>query len=175
VPQKAQVRSSLLSRILTAAIFLGALPLANAADIVRTPLGGGSTFPIARAVSVPAGFELVFHSGMTPTPLDPKAKEGTPEYWGDTKTQSVAVFKRMEASLKELGLGFKDVVKMTVFLVADPGTGKMDFKGFMEAYTQYFGTKEQPNLPSRSAVQVAGLAGPGMLVEVEVVLAKKTP
>jgi enamine deaminase RidA (YjgF/YER057c/UK114 family) len=51
----------------------------------------------------------------------------------------------------------------------------MDFKGFMDAYTQFFATKEQPNLPARSAVQVAGLAGPGMLVEVEVILAKKTP
>jgi len=149
--------------------------MANAADIVRYSLGGGSTFPIARAVTVPAGTELVFHSGMTPTPLNPKAKEGTPEYWGDTKTQSIAVFKRMEASFKDLGVGFGDVVKMTVFLVADPATGKMDFKGFMDAYTQYFGTKEQPNLPSRSAVQVAGLAGAGMLVEVEVILAKKTP
>jgi enamine deaminase RidA (YjgF/YER057c/UK114 family) len=48
----------------------------------------------------------------------------------------------------------------------------MDFKGFMEAYTQYFGTPEQPNLPARSAVQVAGLASPGMLVEIEVILAR---
>ena len=50
--------------------------------------------------------------------------------------------------------------------------GRMDFGGFMEAYTQYFGTEEQPNLPARSAVQVAGLARPGMLVEVEVILAR---
>ena len=40
-----------------------------------------------------------------------------------------------------------DVVKMQVFLVGDPSKdGKMDFKGFMEGYTQFFGTKEQPNL-----------------------------
>ena len=50
--------------------------------------------------------------------------------------------------------------------------GRMDFGGFMEAYTQYFGTEEQLNLPARSAVQVAGLARPGMLVEVEVILAR---
>jgi enamine deaminase RidA (YjgF/YER057c/UK114 family) len=63
---------------------------------------------------------------------------------------------------------------MTVFLVADPAAadGRMDFKGFMEAYTQFFGTAEQPNLPARSAVQVAALAAPGMLVEIEVILAK---
>ncbi|MEI8647524.1 hypothetical protein P4S73_05450 [Paraglaciecola sp. Hal342] len=51
--------------------------------------------------------------------------------------------------------------------------GKMDFGGFMKAYTKYFGTKEQPNKPSRSAFQIAGLAGgPNMLIEIEVVLAK---
>lgn len=151
------------------------LSVAHAADIVRQPLLGGSTFPIARAVEVPAGTKLIFHSGLTPSPANPKAKEGTPEYWGDTKTQSMAVFARLQESLKLMGLGFGDVVKMTVFLVGEPASGKMDFKGFMDAYTQFFGTKEQPNLPSRSAVQVAGLAQAGMLVEVEVILAKKTP
>ena len=76
-------------------------------------------------------------------------------------------------SLDTLGLGFGDVVAMTVYLVGDPSKGgKMDFEGFMGAYTQFFGTKEQPNLPARSTVQVAGLAGPGMMVEIEVQLAK---
>ena len=147
---------------------------ASSAAIVRYPMGGGSTFPIARAVAVPAGFELIFHSGFTPTPADPKAQEGTPAYWGDTKTQAMSALTRMQESLKSLGVGFGDVVKMNVFLVGDPATGTMDFKGFMDAYTQFFGTREQPNLPARSAVQVAGLARAGMLVEIEVVLAKKT-
>jgi enamine deaminase RidA (YjgF/YER057c/UK114 family) len=40
------------------------------------------------------------------------------------------------------------------------------------AYGQYFGTKEQPNKPARSAVQVAALAFPGPLVEIEVIAAK---
>jgi enamine deaminase RidA (YjgF/YER057c/UK114 family) len=147
---------------------------AVAADIVRYPLPAGNTFPIARAVAVPAGYNLIFHSGYTPAPVNPQAKEGTPEYWGDTKTQALSTFERMRDSLKEMGLGFGDVVKMNVFLVADPANGgRMDFKGFMDAYTQFFGTKEQPNLPARSAVQVAGLASPGVLVEVEVVLAQR--
>jgi enamine deaminase RidA (YjgF/YER057c/UK114 family) len=145
---------------------------ADTDDIVRYPIG--TSFPIARAVEIPAGFKLIFHSGFTPTPANPQAKEGTPEYWGDTRTQALATFKRMQDSLKDMGLGFGDVVKMNVFLVGDPATGKMDFKGFMEAYTQYFGTPDQPNLPARSAVQVAGLAAAGVLVEVEVVLAQKT-
>ena len=79
----------------------------------------------------------------------------------------------MESSFESLGVSFRDVIKMTVFLVGDPTLGgRMDFGGFMDAYTQYFGTEEQPNLPARSAVQVAGLARPGMLVEIEVILAR---
>jgi enamine deaminase RidA (YjgF/YER057c/UK114 family) len=62
-----------------------------------------------------------------------------------------------------------DIVKMQVFLVGDPGHGNtMDFAGFMKGYTQFFGTPEQPKLPSRSTVQVAALANPGFLVEIEV-------
>ena len=156
-----------------AAITAGGIPDGAYADgIVRYPIG--TSFPIARAVEIPAGFKLIFHSGFTPTPANPQAKEGTPEYWGDTRTQALSTFKRMQDSLKDMGLGFGDVVKMNVFLVGDPATGKMDFKGFMEAYTQYFGTPDQPSLPARSAVQVAGLAAPGVLVEVEAVLAQKS-
>lgn len=146
---------------------------AGAAEVVRHPLPGGSKFPIARAVEVPAGKTIYFHSGITPAPLNAKAAEGSPEYWGDTQTQTMSVFGRIKESLDTLGLGFKDVVAMTVYLVGDPAKGgKMDFAGFMSAYTQFFGTKEQPNLPARSTVQVAGLVAPGMLVEIEVQLAK---
>jgi len=146
---------------------------ADAAEIVRHPLAGGSKFPIARAVEVPAGKTIYFHSGITPSPQDPKAAEGSPEYWGNTRTQALSAFGRIKESLDALGLGFKDVVAMTVYLVGDPAKGgRMDFPGFMSAYTQYFGTTEQPNLPARSTVQVAGLVAPGMLVEIEVQLAK---
>ena len=63
----------------------------------------------------------------------------------------------------------RDVVTRTVFLVGDPATGgRMDFAGLMEAYREQFGTAAQPNLPTRSAVQVSALANPGWLVEIEV-------
>jgi len=146
---------------------------AGAADVVRHPLPGGSTFPIARAVEVPAGKTIIFHSGTTPAPLDPKAEAGTAAYWGDTKTQALSTFGRIKESLDAMKLNFGNVVAMTVYLVGDPAKGgRMDFDGFMAAYSQYFGTKEQPNLPARSTVQVAGLVAPGMLVEIEVQLAK---
>lgn len=165
-------------KTIRAMLVLGALlsPLpASAADVVRHPLLGGNKFPIARAVEVPAGTTLVFHSGVTPSPNDAKAETGTPGYWGDTRTQTLSVLANLKASLDELGLTFGDIVKMTVFLVADPAAkdGRMDFKGFMDAYTQVFGTPQQPDLPARSAVQVGGLAAPGMLVEIEVILARR--
>ena len=70
------------------------------------------------------------------------------------------------------GMGLGDIIKMNVFLVGDPQLdGKMDFAGFMRAYSQFFGTEEQPNLPARAAVQVAGLAR-GAFIEIEVILAR---
>jgi len=163
----------LLRASLAGTIALALASAAGAADVVRHPLAGGNPFPIARVVQVPAGKTIYFHSGTTPAPADAKAEAGTPAYWGDTKTQALSVFGRLKESLDSLGLGMGDVVAMTVYLVGDPAKeGKMDFEGFMTAYKQFFGTKEQPNLPARSTVQVVALAQAGMLVEVEVQLAK---
>lgn len=166
-------------RKVTAAIAaLALLPVfrahgAYAAGVVRYPLPPGIKFPIARAVAVPAGYELIFHSGTGPSPANPKAPKFSPEYWGDMQAQTVSVLENMEKSLQEMGLTFRDVVKMNAYLVGDPKTGRMDFKGFMAGYTRFFGTRSEPDLPARSAVQVAGLAAPGALVEIEVILAKK--
>lgn len=145
----------------------------SAGDVTRHPLPDNSTFPIAQAVEVSGDTTLIYHSGTVPRPADPNAETGTPEFWGDTEAQALSVFSRMEESFDELGVGFGDVVKMTAFLVGDPKLGgRMDFEGFMRAYSKYFGTEEQPNLPARSTVQVAALGGEGMLVEIEVVLAR---
>ena len=164
---------ALLRAAVAGALALTVAASAGAADVIRHPLPGGNTFPIARAVEVPAGKTIIFHSGTTPAPLDPKAEAGSAAYWGDTKTQSLSAFSRIKESLDALKLNFGNVVAMTVYLVGDPAKGgRMDFEGFMAAYTQYFGTKEQPNLPARSTVQVAGLVAPGMLVEIEVQLVK---
>ncbi|MGH8221342.1 MAG: RidA family protein [Woeseiaceae bacterium] len=157
--------------VLTGVLLLAAT--AAGAEVTRHPLPNNSTFPIAQAVEVTADTVLIYHSGTVPGPANADADRGSREYYGDTETQALSVFKRMEASFEKLGVGFGDVIKMTVFLVGDPELGgRMDFQGFMNAYTKYFGTDEQPNLPARSAIQIAGLAGDGMLVEVEVVLAR---
>jgi enamine deaminase RidA (YjgF/YER057c/UK114 family) len=132
----------------------------------RTP---GSNFPIAAAVEVPAGKTIVFVSGMVPRVSNDQAPRNSIASFGDTKTQTVSVLQAIGESLARLNLSMKDVVKMQALLVADPAKdNRMDFAGFMEGYTQFFGTAEQPNLPSRSVMAVAGLVNPGWLVEIEV-------
>ncbi len=158
--------------ILTCALVL--FGISAYADVTRHPLPNNSTFPISRAVEVTADTTLIYHSGTVPGPVNPDAERGSREYFGDTETQALNVFGRMEDSFKELGVGFGDVIKLTVFLVGDPEMdGRMDFGGFMKAYVKYFGTEEQPNKPARSAFQIAGLAGgPYMLIEIEAVIAR---
>jgi enamine deaminase RidA (YjgF/YER057c/UK114 family) len=133
----------------------------------------GSTFPISAAVSVRAGADTVFVSGALPPVIDKDAPKGSVAAYGDMATQAAGAIESIKATLGRLGLGLGDVVKMTVFMVADPTKdNKLDFAGLMAGYSKYFGTAEQPNKPARSAVQVAALVAPGALVEIEVIAAK---
>lgn len=165
-----------MRKTLAAPILIAALPLAlaaatpAAAEVVHIGPAGSA---IAGAVSVSADHDMLYVSGLTPPPLNPDAPAGTPREYGDTKTQTINVMKRIEGALKEQGLGMGDVVMMRVYLVGDPAKdGKMDFAGMMEGYKMYFGTPEQPNKPARVTVQVASLVGPGQMVEIEVQAAK---
>jgi enamine deaminase RidA (YjgF/YER057c/UK114 family) len=133
---------------------------AYAADIVHTQIDQS---PIAKMVTVPTGATTYYLSGM----LAPAAE-------GDTKTQTIGALIEIKKVLATQKLGMGDIVMMHVYLVGDPAKdGKMDFAGMMDGYKQFFGTKEQPNKPSRTTVQVSALAGPGYLVEIEVIAAKK--
>lgn len=158
----------LITSTLVSLMLLGPSLAAAKDEIIRhkTP---GSNFPIAAAVEVPAGRTTVYVSGKVPSVVDPAADKSSIAAYGDTKTQTISVLKIIEQQLKDLGLTMGDVVKMQVFLAGDPGkAGKMDFGGFMEGYSQFFGTADQPNLPARSTMQVAALVNPGFLVEIEV-------
>ncbi|UWQ96779.1 c-type cytochrome [Rhodobacteraceae bacterium M385] len=129
----------------------------------------GSDFPISLAVEVPADATMVYLSGAVPQVVDDTAEQGSPERYGDTTAQTVSTLASIEARLESLDLTMGDVISMQVFLVAPEGADGMDFGGFMEGYVQYFGTEAQPNLPTRSVFEVAGLASPSWLVEIEVV------
>jgi len=158
----------MLKPILSLIFTLALTAAASAQDVIRhrTP---GSNFPIAAAVEVPAGKTVVYVSGMVPRVTNNDAPRNSVAAFGDTKAQTVSVLQAIGEALQRMNLTMKDVVKMQVFLVADPAKdNRMDFAGFMEGYTQFFGTPEQPNLPARSVMQVAGLVNPGWLVEIEV-------
>jgi enamine deaminase RidA (YjgF/YER057c/UK114 family) len=147
--------------------------VAQAEDVIRTPLPDGNPFPISAAVTVPAGYDTVYVSGALPSIANKDAPKGSVEAFGDMATQAESALTSIKATLAKLGLGMGDVVKMTVFMVADPTKdNKLDFAGLMSAYTKFFGTPEQPNKPARSAMQVAALVAPGALVEIEAIAVK---
>lgn len=163
-----------MRRLILAALLpmLAAAAPACAADaIVRV---GPPTAAILQGAIVPAGYDIFYVSGQTPPPLNAGAPAGTPVEFGDTKTQTIGIMKKLDAVLKGQGYTMGDVVMMRVYLAGDPAKGgKMDFAGMMEGYTQYFGTTAQPNKVARVTVQVAALVAPGMLAEIEVQAAKK--
>ncbi len=157
-----------IAPIIAAAALCGGIAHADAVTRV-----GAAASPIASVVVAPAGYDIVYVSGMTPPVVDAKAPPGSPAMYGDTKTQTVGVIGKLAEALKAQGVTLADVTMMRVYLVGDPAKdGKMDFAGMMAGYTQFFGTPDQPNKPSRVTVQVVSLAGPGMLVEIEVQAAR---
>ncbi len=141
---------------------------AQAQDVQRR---GPPDFPISASVELPQWSRLVYVSGTVPDPADPAAPPGSVQRYGDTAAQTRSVIRKIEAQLREHGLGLGDVVMMRVFLVAPPGQPRMDFAGMMTAYREFFGTEAQPMRPARSTMQVAGLVDPGWLVEIEVTAA----
>jgi enamine deaminase RidA (YjgF/YER057c/UK114 family) len=152
-----------------AALAAGIQINAVSAEVVRHPIPN-STFPIAQSVEVRGNVTTYYVSGQVPPVANKDADPSSTAAYGDTRTQTAGVLNRIRDILASLGLSMADVVKMQVFLVHSP-SAPMDFKAFMEGYTQFFGGS-QPNLPARSVVGVASLANPGFLVEIEVMAVK---
>ena len=89
----------------------------------------------------------------------------------DTESQAVGILKDMQKFLASQNLTMGDVVMMRVYLGGDPAKGgKMDLLGARAGYRQFFGTKDQPNKPACTAVQVVLPAGDrGGLVEIDII------
>ena len=113
--------------------------------------------PLGPYSTVTEAADLVFVSGQvaidpaTDTPID-----------GDVRDQAVRVMENIGGILGDLGLGYDDVAKTTIFL-KDMG----DFPVVNEVYGGYF--TDAP--PARSTVEVAALPG-GFLVEIELIAAR---
>lgn len=124
----------------------------------------GADLPIAAAVWTG---NTLYVSGW----LDPEMKTDS-----DTKSQTVGILKDIQKLLASQNLTMSDVVSMHVYLGTNPATdGKPDFSGMMAGYTQFFGTKDQPNKPSRTTLQVVlPAAARGALVEIDLIAARPT-
>lgn len=97
---------------------------------------------------------LVFLSGQVA--LIPETGDRAPD---DVVAQAHQVMKNIGALLNDVGLGYEDIVKTTVFM-ADMA----DYPAVNEVYASYVGA----GAPARSAIQAGALPG-GFLVEIEVV------
>jgi reactive intermediate/imine deaminase len=81
---------------------------------------------------------------------------------GDMKAQAEQVFKNLEAALTAAGARFSDVVKMNTY-----ATDLANIQAVRDVRSRYFGE----TLPASTLVQVAGLARPEFLLEIEVIAA----
>jgi 2-iminobutanoate/2-iminopropanoate deaminase len=122
--------------------------------VPQTPSAPTSLAPYSAAAEASG---LVFLSGQVG--LDPSTGERAPD---DVAAQAHQVMSNIGGVLGDVGLGYDDIVKTTVFL-ADIG----DFATVNEVYASYF----EGEYPARSAVQAGALPG-GFLVEIEVVAAR---
>jgi enamine deaminase RidA (YjgF/YER057c/UK114 family) len=98
--------------------------------------------------------------------LDPDMKTHT-----DTKSQTVGILADIQKLLESQKLTMGDVAMVRVYLGNNPAThGEPDFGGLMAGYTQFFGTRDQPNKPARTTVQVTlPAASLGALIEIDVI------
>lgn len=164
-------KSLLLPALLPAALLL---PAAAEAQVVKYQSNPQAL--ILDGAEVKAGTDLFFLSGQLASPLDPKkgwADVKSFDDLGDTKTQTISALTKIKALLESKGYTLADLVKLTLFIAPDPKLGKLDFAGANEGFRQFFKTADNPGTVARSAFQVAALAGPYFLIEIEGIAAKK--
>jgi enamine deaminase RidA (YjgF/YER057c/UK114 family) len=142
---------------LLAVALIGSLT-ASAQTTKRIPLSNAN---LRISAAVWAGDTLYVNGS-----LDPDLKTHT-----DTTSQTVGLIKDIQKLLESQKLTLSDVVMMHVYLAGDPAKdGRMDFDGMMAGYSQFFGTRDQPNKPARTTVQVVLPAGVrGALVEIDLI------
>jgi enamine deaminase RidA (YjgF/YER057c/UK114 family) len=162
--------------MLLPAIACTALAFAAPAEAQVTRAQSNPQARILDGADVKAGTDLFYLSGQLASPIDPAktfADVKSIEDLGDTKTQTISTLNRIKTILDGRGYAMSHIIKLTLFVAADPKLGKMDFAGANEGFKQFFKTADNPNTVARSTFQVAALAGPYFLIEIEAIAAKK--
>ncbi|MBA2337717.1 MAG: reactive intermediate/imine deaminase [Acidimicrobiia bacterium] len=123
-------------------------------SILSVPSAPAPLGPYSPAVEAQG---LVYLSGQVA--LDPDTGSSVGE---DVADQTHQVMGNIGAMLGDVGLGYDDIVKTTIFLI-----DIADFAKVNDAYAAYVGASR----PARSTVGVAALPG-GFRVEIEVIAAR---
>lgn len=156
-----------------AAAALAILPATAEAQVTRIKRNPAAL--ILDAAKVTAGADMLYISGQLPSPVDPKmpmTEVTSIEQMGDTKAQTISCLEKIKSILESQGYTMADLVKISLFVAADPKLGKLDFAGANEGFKAFFGTAENPTTVARSTFQVAALVGPYFLIEIEAIAAK---
>jgi 2-iminobutanoate/2-iminopropanoate deaminase len=82
---------------------------------------------------------------------------------GDMRAQTRQVFNNIQAVLAAAGARLEDIIKINTYI-----TDQSKFMDMLEARKEIFGATP----PASTAVVVAGLAFPGLLIEVEAIAVK---
>lgn len=165
-----------VNRVLALALALAGMSLAAPAEAQVTKYQSNPQALILDGAEVKAGTDIFFLSGQLASPIDPKktfADVKSIEDLGDTKTQAISALAKIKALLESKGYTMADLVKLTLFIAPDPKLGKLDFAGANAGFKEFFKTADNPSTVARSAFQVAALAGPYFLIEIEGIAAKK--
>ena len=120
---------------------------------VHAPLGG-----YVHTIKVPAGSELVFVAGQVGADEAGAVREGA-------RAQTRQALANLGACLAAHGLGFADVIRLTVYL-----TDAAFIPEMREERRAAFGTED---LPTSTLLIVSGLAMPDLLVEIDAVAARR--
>ena len=166
--------STLLKLLLTAGAASALVAVPAQAQVNR--IKGNPNAVILDGVRVGPGMETFYLSGQLPSPIDPAkpmAEVKSLEEMGDSKAQTISTLNKIKTLLESQGYAMSDLVKLTLFVAADPRLGKMDFAGVNAGFKEFFGTAANPNTVARSTFEVAGLVGPHFLIEIEAIAVKK--
>ena len=114
--------------------------------------------------------DLLFVSGVSSRRAEGSFRGATVDDMGNTELdigeQTKAVLENIDDILSSEVASLKDVVDLTSFLV-----NMNDFKGYNEAYGNYF----DQNGPTRTTVAVHQLPHPLILIEIKVIAYKPLP
>ena len=143
------------------AFALSMATIASASDVTRFGKPGGL---VHESVQVGSAAKYLFIGGHAAALLDPNDRS---KGYGDTKAQTISTLTKLKKVLESHGYAMGDMVKMNIFVTADPALGSADYAGMNAGFKEFFGSADNPNTVVRTALEVKALQLPGLYIEIE--------